>query len=1131
MLKFMTVRTSVAAILAGCSISAHAVADAPKPVNIPAGDLRQALLMASAQFGTDLVYRPEQIQGVRTSGAHGQLTTEQAIYRLLEGTPLQVRADPSGAMLIAQAAAKPVAQTTALAAEDAPTRLAQATNTAAAAASDTASTESEAEAPQAEVVVTGSNLRRTDAEDVLPVTTLGQDQMELRNALTPIEMLSSLPQITSSPANEAPRGGAGARGDIATVTMRGLSASDTLVLLNGRRIIAHPTTDALQYAPNVNQLPSQGLARIEILRDGASSIYGSDAVAGVVNYITARDFNGTQVSARLGSTEHGGGENQQVSVTHGGEFAGGRGRIVTTFEAFNREAIWLRDRDFSTSANNTSRVDAPFNALGGPFDGRAGTGIFPVFRLGTATTANYFRPVNGTLTLTNVAPTRANNPEFYGNTNEVSMGLGESKRVNFFTGVEFELTESVTAFGDVSYYHAESQLLRNPVNLNAPSADQLAPMSVDNPYNPYGSRYYSPTGAPNADGTARLVGTPRSITFQSLIFDPAGRDEVNVASQTYRVVGGLRGKIASKWNWEVGALHSYGYVSDKSPTSIRESAFQAALQQTSPSTAYNPFGYTFKVQNGAVVADQPYTNSPEVMSFIQEWRRDGISGLSSVDAKIGGSVLSIWSGEITAGIGAEYREERYRDYRPPYAGVNPPESGLNPNDNDFVPASPKPDARGDRNVTSFYAETIVPLISRDNGIPFADTLELSASVRHERYDDFGTTTKPKFGLNFRPVKTVMLRASYNEGFTAPSLPLLHNASQWSYAGAPGSVDPYRQTATAEGAYIYRNGTSGNPDLKPVDSEGKSAGIVFEMPFVRGLSLSADYWQIKQTNIIGSLGAAQIRNNDMLLLTAYTQAQIAAGVPVGSINLGEGTAGYQGDPAVTRSAPTDEDRALFAAYNAAHPEAPLAVAGRIFQIDAPPLNLSEGTVAGWDFNVNYNTATAFGDISISADATHTLRSSTTLNVPGGTTVYTERLNVDGTAEWRGSLTATWRNGGWAAGASAYYIGSFADSNATTTAAIYESLGRPDYIVPQYSGNANVYRYKVDDVLYFNAFGAYSFDSDKAPWLADSSIKLGIINLTDKAPPVSSGNFGFGYSSVVHSGLLQGRAFTLEVTKKF
>ena len=1120
-MKFSILRTTIAAIIAGCGVSAQA--ESPRPVDVPAGDLRLGLLKISEQFGTDLVYMPAQVQGVRTGGAQGQLTTEQAVYRLLEGTTLELRTDPSGAMLIAQSETQPA---TGQEAERATPGEAQRV---AANASEPAASGGET-GPVEEVVVTGSNLRRTDAEGVLPVTVLGQDAMNLRDALTPVEMLTALPQVTGVPASEAPRGGSGARGDISTVSLRGLDASATLVLLNGRRLVAHPTTEQMNFAPNINQLPTQGLARIEVLRDGASSIYGSDAVAGVVNYITNRNFEGTQGRMRIAGPEHGGGESVQATLTHGNQFAEGRGRWLTTFDAFNREPIYLRDRDFSASANNSSRVPAPFNALGGPFDGRAAGGVFSSFRVGAGTQTNYFRPVNGALALTNVAPTRANNPEFYGNTNDDNMALGDSLRFNSFTSIEYELNDSVTLFSDLSFYKAESQLIRSPLVLNAPAADQLAPMAIDNPYNPYGSRFYDPAGTPNADGTARLVGTPRTISLVGGPFNSALNEETNVDSQTYRVVGGARGKIANRWDWEVGGLYSYSKVSDKSPEHVRESLFHEALLRTTPDSAYNPFGYTFKVAGGAVVPDQPYTNPQGVYdSFMQEWARYGNSTLGSIDARVSGSLLSIWSGDISAALGAEYRVEKYEDFRPPFAGVNPVGSGLDPNDNDFSPASPKPDASGDRNVTSVYAEAILPLVSRANGVPLVDTLELTASVRHERYSDFGETTKPKVGLNWRPVRPLMIRASYNEGFTAPSLPLLNSKNQWSYAGPPGAVDVYRNTATNEGPYISRNGTSGNPDLQPVDSEGISAGFVLDVPFVRGLSVSADYWQIKQSNLIGSLSAAQIRNSDLLLLQSYTLQQIAAGVPVGSIDLGEGTTGYRGDPAITRDAPTDADRALFAAYNAANPGSPLATAGRVFQIDAPPLNLSDGVTAGWDFSVNYNLLLPIGELTLNTDWSLVTKSHTTLDLPGGVTLYNERLNVDGVTKWRGSTTASWRNGDWAGGLSAYYIGSYADSLATTTAALYESLGRPDYIVKQYTGNATVYRYKVDDVLYFNGFGAYTFSA--GGWLNDSTVRLGIINLTDKEPPVSSGNFGFGYSGSVHGSLVAGRTWTLEFSKQF
>lgn len=1124
MSKHTTVRNAIAAILA-YSASMHAVAE---PVEIPAGDLRQALLAVSQKYGADLIYRPEHVSGIRTAGARGDLTTEQAIKTLLKGTPLELLTDPSGAMLIAQATQP--GPNVATVTDD--SRLAQAEAPAMVAAPDLDAAASTAEEePMTEVVITGSNLKRTNVDGVLPVSVISQDVMKLRDALTPIEMLTALPQVTGVPANEAPRGGSGARGDISTISMRGLGASSTLVLLNGRRLTAHPTTENMDFAPNVNQLPTQGLARIEVLRDGASSIYGSDAVAGVVNYITARDFRGTQTRVRFGKPERPGGENVDVTVTHGNDFMDGRLRVLATLDWFDRDGIYLRDREFSRTAQNFTRVPPPFNNPGGPFDGRSSTGVYWNFRVGDSTQATYFRPVDGVMTITNVAPTRANNPEFYGNYNDYLMGIGDSRRFNVFTGVEFDISDNLTWFTDLLYYKADSLLIRNPLGLNAPAADYLAPMSVDNPYNPFGSRFYHPTGEPNEDGTPRLVGEPQPIT---LVSGPLSDipERIMVSGQTWRVVSGLRGRLADRWDWEVGALKSRSYAIDRNWPHARESLMHLALARTDPESAYNPFGYTFRVEGDRVVADQPHTNAMGVYhSFMQTWVRYGTGELTSADARISGPILDMWAGSISAAFGAEYRTEKYADWRPPYHGLNPPGSGLDPNNNDFSPASPKPDAAGDRQVKSAYAEVFMPLVSRANDIPFVRTLELTASVRHEDYSDFGTTTKPKVGINWRPIEPVMLRVSYNEGFTAPSLPLLYMRNQWSYAGPPGAVDVYRNPATNEGPYISRNGTSGNPNLQPVDSEGISAGIVLDVPWVEGLRISADYWRIKQSNLIGSLSQAQIRNNDMLLLQAYTHAQLAAGVPLEAINFFEGTPNYVGDPAVVREPPTEADRALFAAYNAANPDKPLAAAGRITLINAPPMNLSRGVLAGWDFNIRYNVRTQYGDFLFDTEWSLNTENNTTLDVPGGVPIYNENLEVDGVSKWRGSANFVWRRAKWSAGLSAYYIGSFADSGAATTAELYEEYGRPNYIVHQYTGNADVYRYRVDDVIYFNAFGSYEFDPLAAGWLSDSSIRLGINNVTDEPPPVVSGNFGYGFNPRVHGALLPGRTFTLEFVKRF
>jgi outer membrane cobalamin receptor len=148
------------------------------------------------------------------------------------------------------------------------------------------------------VVVTGSNIRRTDLESVVPVTVIDQSAIEVRNASLPVELLTSLPSVVNLPENETRLGSSGARGDNANLNLRNMGATATLILVNGRRMAINPMTAGLSQAVNVNQLPTFGVERIEVLRDGASSIYGSDAVGGVINYILKRDFDGIEATLR-----------------------------------------------------------------------------------------------------------------------------------------------------------------------------------------------------------------------------------------------------------------------------------------------------------------------------------------------------------------------------------------------------------------------------------------------------------------------------------------------------------------------------------------------------------------------------------------------------------------------------------------------------------------------------------------------------------------------------------------------------------------------------------------------------------------------------------------------------------------
>ena len=979
-------------------------------------------------------------------------------------------------------------------------------------------------------VVTGSNIKRLDMEKVVPVTVLSTDAIETRNALTPVDLLTSLPQVINLPENETRTGSSGARGDNANINFRNLGATATLILVDGRRMAINPMTAGLSQAVNVNQLPNQGVDHIEVLRDGASAVYGSDAVGGVVNYVMKRDFRGTEVTLRYGRPEHQGGQFTEGTMMFGTPFAKGKGRLVLTLEGFYREAIYLRDRDFARVSNTTAIAPAPFNVLGSSFDARSARGYFPTFLVGTSTTNNYLKLVSGVPTLTTVAPTRPANPELYLDLNLFTMAQPRAKRTNSFASVEYDLTPQVTAFADFGYYRSISTMVRQPLALNAPTTDAYAVMSADNPFNPFGSRFFSATGAANADGTARLTGAPRTVSLVSETVLDLPVEEIKTTNDALRMTAGLKGKIGRDWTWESAGFYNRVRGRDDGKNDVRESLFQAALARTD-ATAFNPFGYTFKVVNGAVVADQPYKNPTSVIdTFSRLFSRNAQSYIASWDAHATGPVVSLWSGDLRVALGTEYRREDLKDLRPPFSGENPASSGLDPLNNDFILHPARPDVRGNRNVTSLYAETVIPVVAPTNDLPLFNTLEFTVSARHEKYSDFGNTTKPKYGVNWRPFPGVMLRGSYNEGFMAPSLAALYTSPRWSISAGAGDIDPYRNPVTNEGPYIARNYFGGSPTLKAAESKGKTGGIVLDVPFVKGLSVTADYWQVRRVNLLGQRSTSQVYISDVALIQAYTKAQLAAGKPIVSIDVGSGTANYQGDPDVVRLAPTAQDIATFATYNAANPGNQQAVAGKIFSNNTPFVNLASSYDEGLDLGLSYALPKLpIGNFSLNADWSY-LTASRSVTAPTNVpSITTDNVNVGGDSRWRGTTTLAWRNGAWAGSFGAYYIGASQDTGATTNAATWDLLGHPGYLEKQFNAGTYTYRYIMHDSVTFNASFAYRFGANATEWLRRTRVRVGLVNLTDKAPPFASGQST--YSPSINQSMVVGRTWTLELTKSF
>lgn len=981
-----------------------------------------------------------------------------------------------------------------------------------------------------EVVITGSNIRRQD-DSTIPVSVIGEEAMEVRAALLPVDLLTSLPSVVNLPENETRLGSSGARGDNANINLRNMGATATLVLVNGRRMSINPMTAGLSQAVNVNQLPTQGVERIEVLRDGASSIYGSDAVGGVINYIMKREFDGIEASIQQGGTEHGGGGNTLLALTFGSTaMLDGRARFIGSIDWLQRDSIWLGDRDFSRTSFNSDRAPAPWNNVGGAFDGRSARGYWPTFRIGTATASNYFRPVNGTPVLTASAPNRATNPEFFLDLNQFGFASPDVERGNAFLAGEFDLTDKLTAFAELGYYQADSTMQRQPLALNGPTSDKSLVLPIDNPYNPYGSRFFDASGAPNADGTPRLTGAPRTVSITQMTVAGLGAEVITTKSDAFRFATGLKGSLASDWTWEGSLFYNEVNGDDQAYPDVRESLLQEAANR-SDASAYNPFGYTFRVLNGAVVANAPYQNPQATIdSFSAIYARTAQSYIASVDVRASGTLLSWWGGDIMAAIGAEHRRENLEDMRPPFHGENPANSGLETTNNDFLLHPPRPDVFGERDVTSVYAELMVPLVSEENSIPLVNRLELNLSARNERYSDFGNTTRPKVGLNWKPAEWLMLRGSYNEGFMAPSLAALYTSPRWSITAGAGDTDIYRNPALNEGPYVMRTYFGGNPNLQAQESEGTTFGFVIDVPFVDGLTLNADWWKIDRTNLLGQRSTAQINDSDAALLRAYTQQQLASGVPINQIDLGSGTPNYKGDPDVVRFALTPEDAAAFAAYNAANPSRLIAAAGRIFSRNQPFLNLSTSKHSGIDFGFRYELrGLPIGDVVLSSEVAYLDTARTTLAPANVAPIVNNLLYAGGAAKWRSTTNLFWRNGSWNAGLGIYHVGETHDSGATTTAAVWQSLGYPDYIEPFQTQGTTLYRRVIDSFITYNLNVGYEFDGAQNELLRDTRVRFAIINLTDEEPPLASD--AFGYDPSVSQSLMSGRSWNVEITRKF
>lgn len=977
--------------------------------------------------------------------------------------------------------------------------------------------------PEREIVVTGTQIQGAKINDVLPVTVV--DEVDIQNiaATSGDELFRAIPQAGGVAFNEQNDVTSNnARGDAASINLRDLGTGNTLLLINGRRMVLNPgfQTELLVpvVSPDTNEIAPGSVRRLEVLRDGASAIYGADAVAGVVNTVLRGNRRGGFVEGEYRNSDGTGLYSTQINGGYGFDFAGGRANLTVYGGYFYENGMQSSERPYSADDDKRALLvgtdfegDTQFNNRNtfGPF------GQFRILAPANATpiraTQFYLQPNtftgcrldfgdglcarNGATPAVDVRYNRA-----FGTTL-----ISEKTRINAAALLNYEFSNSLEGYFEATYYRSESSR-----NITPAAVLSAVPVGISrNAYwNPFGPVTF-PDGTPNPN---RLPGTTIAAGGADLVmeryrFVDAGNRTVDVDKDSYRFVAGLRGNFGS-WDFDTGFVYSEARSTDLEGNRVSLTLFQEAVNQSTPN-AYNPFngGCLDDPGNGDCTPNPQSAIDPFIISVF----RKGGTSLALADFKVSRSDLfKLPGGDVGVAAGIEWRRETFFDDRDPRLDgtITWTDSVRGVFDgSDVMGTSPSPDTNGARQVYSAFVETFVPLVSEDMQIPLINSLNLQLAGRMEHFKDINETAiVPRAAASWSVVPGLMLRGAWSRGFRAPNLVQVNDAgttrsnTRDDFVRCQAELEKGLITnlgvCAGEGVISFRSGTD---QLEPEESESINLGIVLEPKFVPGLTLTADYWRVKQTGLVGTFGDDNAIAVDLLLRQN------------GSFN-----------PAVIRAAPTPELIELFNGTS-------LAAAGEIIQVLDPYLNLDSRVSKGWDFGLAYNvpdfgigkfrlrfnaarlsgfvqSAGTDGQLLLDAVASGALPPEVRVEGLG------QLLELDGRPKWRFSGAVNWGSGPLDLGLFAQYVGEVWNT----------SVSRD---VPIVSDDPNANFYRVGDFLTLNTAVTYTFGKDSP--LDGTRIRLGVNNLLDRQPPLADETYGF--LSALHSP--RGRVFRVEVRKTF
>ena len=687
------------------------------------------------------------------------------------------------------------------------------------------------------VEITGSAIKRIEGETALPVTVVTKQEIDQLGVVNAAQLVDKLVTNSGQGYNIANALGDAARPGFSGASLRGLGSNSTLILLNGRRMAVYAFDGG---AVNLQQIPFAAIERVEVLREGASAIYGTDAVAGVINFITRKDYSGVQVYGAAFLPQEKGGEQYNANILVGwGDLAKDRFNVFGVLSYTDQNSVKSIDRDFSKTALRRDISIDP-NVFGFPYIQGTSSNAFPANILtpegafrnpyaspfrgatpGVETNPNIgVFPDAGCLPPSSYGLTSTDTRCRYDYASEIDI-VPDNEVWSFLGRAAFQLNPNTQFFAEVSWAKqtATFRISQTPASQGAtrrqPDGNRL-PLLY-----PAGGPYYPGSGIVPAIPATPLTGD-LDLYWRALETGPRTNQ---AETEEFRILVGASG-LAWGWDYNVG---TYYVSSEATDNYLGGYLLESKLLPTMYSGVINPFGYQTAHGLSALLSTQIIG---EVRSAkTTAWFIDGIAAKE---------IATLPAGPLSLAVGFQFQSQQYNDTPSPILG-----SG------DIIGSGgEQAGVQGDRDVFSLFAELSVPIIKN---------LDAQVAVRWDDYSDFGSNVSPKVGLRWQPSRTLLIRGSYGQGFQAPTIPTLVFPPALGNSGGSYN-DPWYEAQVAGGCDALFNPLycgaqlpvtfAGNKELQPVTSDQWSAGFVLEP--TRDFSVAVDLWWIRQKDLFGQV---------------------------------------------------------------------------------------------------------------------------------------------------------------------------------------------------------------------------------------------------------------------------------------